>query len=608
MFKPKLITLSLIALLSGCSQMPDNQALNEPEVIETTQSSAAKQVLQVMNDYYQQSLKLYPLAATFNGVNTYNDQFPAPISEQSLAKQLAFEQQYLARINQIDPKGLEGQARLNYELFKFDREMAISLSRFDDHLIPINQMSGYHNIFAGLGSGGSAQPFETINDYDNFISRADGFALWMDSAVNAMRQGISQGVTLPKVLAKKLLPQIQAQLVDDVTKSLFWGPIKNMPASIKGEDRARLSNDYRHMISHTILPAYAQLADFLRDEYIPHARESIGLTELPNGVAWYQDMIKTHTTMNLTAQQIHEIGLEEVDRILSEMTKVKQQVNFKGDLTAFFDYLQNDDKFYFDSPTALINGYNQIKTKIEQRLPTMFEVEPKAKYVVKAVEAYRAQSAAGASYQGPSPDGSRPGIFYINTFNLKAQPKFIMETLSIHEAAPGHHFQIALQQEIDGLPDYRKFGDYNAFSEGWALYAESLGKEMGLFTDPYMWYGRLVDEQLRAMRLVVDTGMHALGWSRERAIDYMKANSSMAESDIVAEVERYIAWPGQALSYKLGQRKIRELREYAEQQLGAQFDVRKFHTQILLDGALPMPTLEAKIKRWVASQQSATNS
>lgn len=599
MLKKSLVALAMATALAGCN-LSDNST-NQPaqSQVQTSSTATEQQVKQILDDYYNDSMKLNPLVATFNGRSEYNDQFVAPISPQNQARLLAFEKQYLERIKAVDAANLQGQTLLNYELFKFDRLRDIQGSRFPNHLTPLNQMAGYHNLYAGLGSGSSAQPFKTVEDYDNFISRTDGFIAWMDSALNAMDQGIAQGITLPKVLAKKLLPQVKAQVVDDAAKSIFWQPVANMPKSISGQDRARLTSDYRKMIEQQIIPAYARMATFLQEKYIPAARDSIGLTDLPGGKDWYQHQIKVHTTLNLTAEEIHQIGLQEVARILGEMKQVKQQVAFDGDLTAFFDHLQNAEQFYFSSEQAVIDGYNDIKDKIEARLPKLFEIEPKAKYVVRAVEKYRAASAAGASYQSPAPDGSRPGIFYINTYNLKAQPKFLMETLSIHEAAPGHHFQIALQQEIKGLPDYRKFNDYNAFSEGWALYAESLGKEMGLFTDPYMWYGRLVDEQLRAMRLVVDTGMHAMGWSREQAIEYMKANSSMAESDIVAEVERYIAWPGQALSYKIGQRKIRELREYAEKALGEKFDIRKFHSQILIDGALPMPILEDKIGRWV---------
>ncbi|MFT5163109.1 MAG: hypothetical protein ACI9FJ_001694 [Alteromonadaceae bacterium] len=603
MFKKSLIAVALSTLIAGCSVNQTAQTSAVTSSITTQQSQQnAQKVTQIIQQYFLENLKANPVSGTFTGHNEFNDQFNAPISDANNAKHLAIEKRYLKQISSIDKASLSGQALLSYELFKLDREMDIEGDEFPGHLVPINQMRGFHNLYAGLGSGKSAQPFDTVNDYDNFLSRTDGFVIWMDSAIAAMRQGLVKNVTLPKVLAKKLLPQVQTHLVKNAQDSIYWMPIANMPDAIKGADRKRITRDYQDMVMNKLIPVYQRMATFLKNDYIPNARESIGFTDLPNGKRWYEYQIKTHTTLDLGAKEIHQIGLEEVSRILGEMTTVKEEVNFDGDLPAFFHHLETSDEFYCSSSEQIIDGYKRIKAHIEERVPQLFNIKPKADYVVRAVEDYRAASAAGASYQSPAPDGSRPGIFYINTHNLRAQPKFIMETLSIHEAAPGHHFQIALQQEIEGLPDYRKFGGYTAYAEGWALYAESLGKEMGLFTDPYMWYGRLVDEQLRAMRLVVDTGMHAMGWSRQKAIDYMKANSSMALSDITAEVERYIAWPGQALSYKLGQRKIRELREYAEQKLGARFDVRQFHTQVLIDGSLPMPTLQSKIKRWVESQ------
>jgi uncharacterized protein (DUF885 family) len=425
---------------------------------------------------------------------------------------------------------------------------------------------------------------------------------WLSGIENNMRAGIRNGVVLPKALTSKLIPQFEAHIVADETKSVFWGPINNFPESFSNEEKAELTAKYKNMVLNTLVPAYKKMASFLNEEYLPNSRDSVGYSALPNGKAWYEYQIANHTTLDMSADEIHQIGLSEVARIRKEMEWVKDQLNFKGDLQAFFEVLREDEQFYFKSAEELINAYVEVKKKIDARVPLLFDIAPKADYEVKLVEAFRAQSAAGASYASPAPDGSRPGIFYINAHNLKAQPKFLVETLSIHEAAPGHHFQIALQQEVTGLPSFRKFGGYTVFAEGWALYAESLGQDLGLFTDPLMWYGRLVDEQLRAMRLVVDTGLHAKGWSREKAIKFMLDNSSMAESDVTAEVERYIGWPGQAVSYKVGQFKIQELRDYSEQKLGNKFDIKAFHTQILIDGALPMPILEKKIKSWVNSQ------
>ena len=562
---------------------------------EQTQQAADK----IYTDYFEELKVINPVFATFLGDHQFNDKFSEPISAESLARSLAFQQTYLDKINTINDQLLSGQDRLSVEIFKRDREIAIKGYRFPAHLIPINQFRGMHNSYARMGSGKSAQPFNTIEDYDNFIKRSDGFAKWMDSAIVAMREGIERDVVEPEVIMKKVIPQLAYHLVENVDDSIFATPLKNIPDSINEEDKILLVSRYQKMIADQLIPAYKRMHDFIVDEYLPKSRKTVGYSDLPDGKAWYEYQILRNATLDLTADEIHQMGKKEVARILEEMTKVKQTVNFEGDLQEFFEHLRTDNKFYFKSEEALLAGYEQTRDKINKLTPKLFSIFPKADYEVRLVEPFRAASSAGASYQAPAPDGSRPGIFYINSHNLKAQPKFLMETLSIHEASPGHHFQVTIQQEITELPMFRRFGDYTVYSEGWALYAESLGKELGLFTDPMMWYGRLVDEQLRAMRLVLDTGLHALGWTREQAIQYMMDNSSMPESDVTAEVERYMAIPGQAVSYKIGQFKIQELREYAQLKLGEQFDIKEFHTQILIDGALPMPILEAKIKRWI---------
>ncbi|MEI8654721.1 DUF885 domain-containing protein [Pseudoalteromonas sp. Hal273] len=611
----KSIKLALVAsgvmfALSGCMNTGLSTNTNTSTQLNTVNASAgivselsAEQQLDVLvAQYYDESLTYSPISATYNGRNEFNDQFTPEISKENRAKKAAFYKKYQQRLNFIDKAQLTGQSLLSFEILERDLALKLEGMQFPDYLLPINQMAGAHNTFAGFGSGQSAQPFNTVEDYTAFISRSEGFVKWLASVERSMAQGIKRGITLPKPLAEKLQPQFAAHVVKNAEDSLFWGPIKKLPESFSAQQKQKITAQYRQLIMQHLVPAYKSMSDFLANQYIPNSRESVGYTDLPNGKAWYEYQIKKNTTLSLSADEIHDIGLSEVSRILSEMKKVKETVGFKGELSEFFDHLRDSDEFYYDTPEELIAAYENVKKKIDARLPLLFNIAPKAPYVVKAVEAYRAQSAAGASYASPAPDGSRPGIFYINAYNLKAQPKFLLETLSIHEAAPGHHFQIALQQEIEGLPDFRKFGGYTVFAEGWALYAESLGKELGLFTDPYMWYGRLSDEQLRAMRLVLDTGFHAKGWTRQQGIDYMLANSSMAKSDVIAEVERYIAWPGQALSYKLGQFKIQELRDFSKKQLGDKFDIKAFHTQILIDGALPMPILEEKIKRWVKSQ------
>ena len=595
--KARLFSIPLISLLFlfGCQTSSNLES-------DDIAMSSNDTVMALVNEYSQRGLDFNPIRATFIGVKGYDDRFSPIISAENRSKAIAFEKEFLTRAEMIDASTLSGQALLTYKIFVRDRKMAIEGAKFSGYQIPLNQMYGAHSFFAQLGSGQSAQQFKTVEDYRNFMKRSVGFAAWMDSAIAAMREGVSAGVVQPAPIVEKVLPQLKAHIVDDISKSVFYTPLTKIPESITGNQRENLISDYKRTVTETIIPAYRRMYDFMQNEYTNASRQSVGLSELPNGKAWYEYMIKTHTTLELTADEIHQYGQQEVARILAEMKKVKHQVKFEGDLAAFFVFLREDDQFYFDNQEDLIKAYTDIKTKIDARVPRLFKVFPKADYVVKAVPEYRAASAAGASYQSPAPDGSRPGIFYINTHNLKSQPKFLMETLSIHEAAPGHHFQIAIQQEVDDLPTYRKFGGYTVFSEGWALYAESLGKELGLFTDPYMWYGRLVDEQLRAMRLVVDTGLHSKGWTRQQAIEFMLANSSMARSDVEAEVERYIVIPGQALAYKIGQRKIRELREYAEKSLGEKFDIKDFHTQILIDGGLPMPILEEKIKFWISQQ------
>lgn len=600
------LAVALSLGLFACNQSSTTQTQNVDKGSVTASVSESEKANALFEAYFAESTQMNPVYATFVGVNDYNDRFSPPITAQNLAQSLAFEEKYLAKIKDIDASALSGQDLLSYEIFLRDREISIKGEQFPGHLIPIHQMGGAHTYFASLGSGKSAQPFNNADDYRNFMSRAAGFATYMDSAIVVMKEGIEKSVVLPKPLIKKVLPQLQAHILEDVTQSVFYAPLETLKDNedITDADKKQITKDYIETIQNVIIPAYARVHQFMLDSYLPNGRDTFGLADLPNGKAWYEYRIETNTTLPLTAEEIHSFGQQEVARILAEMTKVKETVKFEGDLPAFFEFLRTDEQFFFGSEQALIDGYTQVKEKIDSKLPLLFEVFPKADYEVRAVEPFRAASSAGASYQGPAPDGSRPGIFYINAYNLKAQPKYLMETLSVHEAAPGHHFQIAIQQEVESLPDFRKFGGYTVFAEGWALYAESLGKEMGLFTDPYMWYGRLSDEQLRAMRLVVDTGLHAFGWSRQKAIDFMTDNSSLAPSDIESEVERYIAMAGQAVSYKVGQRHIRMLRNKAQDILGDKFDVKKFHTQILIDGSLPMPILESKIDRWIEQQKS----
>ena len=557
----------------------------------------------LVEEYFDQQLELSPLNATAIGDSRYDDRLDETTSPGFREKGLGIERAFLDRAHLIDAARLSPSGRVTYDIFVSERELALQGGKFPDELLPLNQMSGLPMDLVVFGSGNGPQPFATARDYDRFLTRARQLPRWVNGAVAMLREGMARGVTTPRPAMLKVVPQLRDIVTARAEDSLFWEPIKALPATISAADRARISAEYAAALRDEILPAYARLADFIERDYLPAARTTVGWADLPDGRAWYAWRIHGATTMTLSADEIHEIGLREVARIRGEMLAVKEQVGFKGDLDAFFTFLEDDPQFYFKNEADLLAGYQGVKRRIDALLPKLFSDFPKADYEIRPVEAFRAASAAGGSYQAPSADGKRPGIFYINTHNLKAQPIFGMETLSLHEAAPGHHFQIAIQQELTELPRFRRFNGYVAYSEGWALYAESLGKELGVFTDPYQWYGRLSDEMLRAMRLVVDTGLHSKGWTREQAIKYMLDNSSLAESDVTAEVERYIVWPGQALGYKLGQLRITELRARAQAALGDRFDVREFHSQVLRDGAVPMDVLTAKIDRWIESKR-----
>ena len=602
--RPLVLAVSC-ALLTACATQPPTPVAPEPPAAAVAPAADAGQQLNALFErYFEDMLRLNPVMATYIGDHRYDDQLPNSIGPAYRAEARALNERYLAGVRAIDPAALSPADRISYDIFVRERERERAAERFPSHLLPINQAGSLITFMPSLGSGRNAQPFDTVEDYERWLKRLDGMVVWMDQAIANMREGIAQGVVQPRPVMEKVLPQLEAMIVTRPEDSQFFAPVTMFPDAIGAADRERLTAAYAAAIRDRVTPAYVRLRDFVRDEYLPKTRNTVAWSALPDGEAWYAYYAQEHTTTTMTADEIHQLGMSEVKRILGEMDQVRQTVGFKGDLEAFFRFLETDPQFYFTRGEDLVQGYRDLKVRIDAALPKVFSVFPKADYEVREVEAFRAQSAAGAYYQQPSADGSRPGIFYVNTFNLKAQPKFGMETLSLHEASPGHHFQVTIQQELEDLPKFRRFGgDYTAYTEGWALYAEYLGKELGMFSDPYQWFGRLNDEQLRAMRLVVDTGLHAKGWTREQAIQYMLDNSTLAESDVVSEVERYIAWPGQALGYKVGDLRIQGLRRRAEAELGAKFDVRDFHREVLSDGAVPMDVLEAKISRWIAARK-----
>lgn len=568
-------------------------------------STESQRFHQWLDAQWELTLQRQPVLATSLGDSRYNDRLIDTTTAAYRAQARRETQQQLKELTGFKKARLEPKDRVSYSMLKLDLEQSLAGDRFPDWMQPISQIDGLPSFLAQMGSGQSIQPFRTTKDYDDWLKRLALAVPMFDGSIANMREGLKVGVTQPRAVMEKVLPQLQALTVGDPEKSLFWGPIQSFPEAVPAADRERITTAMRELLSTQVLPAYARMLAFVRDEYLPKARTSTAWSALPDGKAWYAHRVQESTTLKLTPDEIHAIGLKEVARILGEMEGVRRQVGFQGDLKAFFKHLQDDPKFYFTKPEDLLAGYRQLQKKINGLTPKLFDIAPKADYEVREVEAFRAESAAGGSYQEPSSDGARPGVFYVNTFNLKAQPIFGMETLSLHEASPGHHFQISIAQEDTSLPAFRRFGShYTAYVEGWALYAESLGKELGLFTDPYQWYGRLSDEQLRAMRLVVDTGLHAKGWTREQAIRYMLDNSSMAESDIVSEVERYIVWPGQALGYKIGQLEITKLRAEATKALGAKFDVKGFHRVVLTAGQVPLPVLRELVMGWVAQSRA----
>jgi len=600
-----MILFACLLALGACSQKSAPPFAQSPAASAVPTADAPNALDALFEEWHQSQLKANPIFATMIGDLRYNDQLPDYFAADYRAANVALERDFLERVKKIDREQLGGQHRLSRDIFVSDRELSLEGTRFPAWMLAVDQTGNFGSYFAQFGSGQSVQPFREVKHYDDFLARIARYPVLNQTAITNMREGIKAGVVQPLAVIEKIIPQFAAHIVDRPEDSVFWGPIKNMPESFTAADRKRLTAEYRKAISESIVPAYADMRDFLSGEYLSAGRADVGMMHLPQGKQWYAYSVRTQTTTDLSPEAIHQFGLAEVARILGEMNAVREQVGFAGDLPAFFEHLKNDDRFYFKSADEALQAYRDVQQKINPLLPKLFDVMPKADYEVRPVEAFRAESSAGASYQSPTPDGSRPGVFYLNTFNLRAQPNFLVETLSIHEASPGHHFQISIQQEVESLPAFRRFGGYTAYAEGWALYAESLGKELGLFTDPYQWYGRLSDEQLRAMRLVVDTGLHYYGWTRQQAIEYMKANSSMAESDVVAEVERYIVNQGQALAYKVGQRVIRELRNEAEAALGASFDVRAFHRQVLIDGALPMGVLQTKLREWITREKAA---
>ncbi|MFC5593816.1 DUF885 family protein [Lysobacter niastensis] len=603
--RPILLALAISASLAACDRGPKTDAAATTASAAATVDAKAKadQLNKLYADYWEENLKLNPVMATFTGDPRYNAELPDFGSAQYREQSKQFTSDWLKKVEAVGSTGLDGQDLLSYEIFVADAKESLESYQFPTWQLPINQMNSVATLAVQFGSGSGAQPFKTVKDYDDWLKRAGRLPVLFDTDMANMRDGVAAGVVQPRALMVKVIPQLDALIKDKPEDTLFWGPIQQMPKDFSDADKQRLTESYRKLIAEQLMPAYKKLRAFINDEYLPKTRDSVGLDKLPGGGAWYAFNAKQSTTTDLTPAQIHQIGLDEVARIHGEIKKVMEQVGFKGSMQDFFKFMQDDPRFNFKSEDALLKDYRALEAKINQKIPEQFSLIPKAPFEIRPVEPFRAKSAAGGQYYPPSDDGSRPGIFYVNTYDLPTRKTWDAEDLYLHEAIPGHHFQIALQIELKNLPSFRRWGGESAFSEGWGLYAESLGKELGVYTDPYNYFGYLQNELWRAIRLVTDTGLHSKGWTREQVIQYMRDNSAESETQSTAEAERYIAWPGQALAYKIGELRIKELRAKAEKELGAKFDVREFHAEVLKDGAVPLDVLSGKIDRWIAAKK-----
>ncbi len=558
-----------------------------------------------LENYYQENIKLYRINATFQGDSRYNDTLPNFLSSSFEAKEKAFFQSYLNEVANYPDTLLSEEQQLSKKVLKWECEMYLQGIKFPKDLMPIDQMWGFQLTMGQLASGMGAQPFKTPQDYDNWLIRIEGYLSWLQSAKENMKEGMAVGWVLPTSLVQKVIPQLEVMSTTQWDEHLFYSPIRNLPEGFSEEDRSRLSAAYAAMVQNKIIPAYADLVEFMSGEYFAASRESSGFNALPEGDAYYQYAIRLYTTTDMTAEEIHTLGFNEVARIQNEMEKIKDQVGFKGDLKAFFDHVRTRKELMpYTDAQQVIDRFYSIQERMLPQVNRLFELQPKTAFEVRRTEAFR-EASASAEYNQGSLDGTRPGIFYVPIPNVTEYNIFSDEDLFLHEAIPGHHFQISLQQENENLPSFRKDLWYSAYGEGWALYTESLGKELGLYEDPYQYFGMLGAEIHRAIRLVVDTGLHAKGWTREQAIQYSLDNEAESEASIISEVERYMANPGQALSYKVGQLKIRELRTLAETALGSDFDIKHFHRIVLESGCIPLSYLEDKIKNWISTETTS---
>ena len=550
-------------------------------------------------NYFIEKNDLNPLDATNNGFNEYNDKFVFEMTNQYRKKQTVFFDKYENKLTQINFEKLTDEEKISLEIIKWETAVGKDLLKESSNLMPLHQFWGTHLTMTQFASGSAAQPFKTEKDYRNFLKRLDSYTIWLDSAMVYMKKGVNKKMVLPRALTLKVIPQFEEQITANAEDNIFYSTVKNLPKSFSNELKISLKRDYATVINKKLMPKYKQMAAFLKFEYLPASRTTSGIGSLQNGSSLYATYVKQWTTTNMSPEEIHELGLIEVARLKLEMEKVKNKVGFKGTIIQIFDVVRNKKELMpFKKPEEVIANFESISEKIKPNVDKLFALQPKTKFEIRRTEAFREKTSSAEYNQGLA-DGSRPGIFYVPIPDVAKYNYYGDEDLFLHEAIPGHHFQISLQQENTSLPDFRRFNWFGAYGEGWALYTESLGKELGLYTDPYQYFGMLGNEMHRAVRLVVDTGMHAKGWTREQAIKYSLDNEAESEESITAEVERYMAIPGQALSYKIGQLKIIELRKRAQEKLKSKFDIKVFHQKILESGVMPLALLENKINNWI---------
>ena len=554
----------------------------------------------LLDEHWEWQLEENPVRASRLGDRRWNDQW-TDNSLEAIERRHTERQDFLRRLRLVDSRELDEADRLNYDLFRRQLENALDAHPFKAYLMPMSQRGGIQS----LESTAESLRLSNVQDYEDWLARMSKIETAIEQTMALMEEGRASGYMPPRILMERIPDQIASQLVEEPTESPFFKAFAGMPDSIGVADQERLQQLARELIDESIVPAYREFNRYFNDTYLPASRDSIGASELPNGPAFYEYRARLYTTTSMTPDDIHRLGLEEVRRIRDEMQLVIDELEFDGSFRDFLHFLRTDPQFYYETPEELFEGYLAVSKRIDPELVRVFGKLPRMPYGLRPIPDNIAPDTTTAYYSSPAADGSRPGYYYVNLYRPEVRPKFEMEVLSIHEAVPGHHLQIALQQELENLPNFRKYSGFTAFTEGWGLYSESLGYEMGFYEDPYSRFGALTYDMWRAVRLVVDTGMHYKGWTRQQAIDFFKDNAAKTEQDIVNEIDRYISWPGQALAYKIGQLKILELRRNAEQALGANFDVRAFHDALLSGGALPMEILEMRMNRWLTGELKA---